>query len=367
MKLHHLCPLLMLACPLLFAGQTLSTLKATQTQICSVKLATSTRSVRVDNTPPAIKDCLKAVNSAESITINCPASGNLTIDGIDKTKQNNDFYAAQMLAECVKQSAQVNILSNADEMLLKQLGETTSTQQIKATFQDRWISSFELGYKQQNGYNEIGERTGFDQGGVTGSFKLNGRWQARNKLPVISAIANFEIGVIFGKNPTVNDNIPESNEAKFNDVTDSIDGYIKGLYSPSWDFMRSDDGDSVLSFAALGGLRSLDETTQGNELARYYGGGLEFNLYSEGILINQNALPRARVSSFYIRTTDYGSLQDIGLWRIQAQFQLVKDKPFLIGFEANLGPDDLDDYSVTISVRQSTDSLLKFFGFITES
>ncbi|MGI2900672.1 hypothetical protein [Shewanella algae] len=120
----------------------------------------------------------------------------------------------------------------------------------------------------------------------------------------------------------------------------------------------------AIDLIAQTGLSSLPVIYYLEQLFRYYGGGLEFNLYSDTILRDQNALPRAKVGGYFLRTTNYSSLSDINFFRISAQFQLVENKPFLVGFDANLGPDDLDDYSVTFSIRQNTEDLLKFFGFM---
>ncbi|ACJ26968.1 hypothetical protein swp_0124 [Shewanella piezotolerans WP3] len=374
MKLLKITPLLLCGLsPLVFAGQTLNSAGATQTQLCYSSLNKLKPSISALSSTITIDACLSAKDPTKQITISCPSSNNVDIDGIDKLKLKNDGLAANVFANCLSEIADSGTaLGSQDTAALTQLALTTQvsnpttdekTAETLTNTSNRWISSFELGYKQQNGYDDDGKRTGFDQGGVTGSLKLNGRW--KNGWGWSDAVTNFEVGVAFGQNPTVNEEKSDPNAAGFNDVTDTIDGYMKYLYSPGH-FMATANGDSVLSFAALAGIRSLDEATQGNELARYYGGGLEFNLYSAGVEENSNALPRARVGGYFVRTTNHGAMTDVNLWVIQAQYQLVADKPFLLGFKANLGPDDLDDYSVTLSVRQDTAKLLSFFGFITE-
>ena len=362
MNLLKITPLLLCGLsPLVFAGQTLNSAGATQTQTCYNSLNTLKPSISALDSTKTIDACLNAKDPTKQIIINCPSSNNVDIDGIDKVKLKNDGLAANVFANCLSEiSASGTALTSKDSAILTQL---TASKKANDT-SNRWISSFELGYKQQNGYDDDGKRTGFDQGGITGSLKLNGRWK-NWAFGWDDSVTNFEIGVAFGQNPTVNEEKSDPNAAGFNDVTDTIDGYMKYLYSPGH-FMATASGDSVLSFAALAGIRSLDEATQGNELARYYGGGLEFNLYSTGVEENSNALPRARVGGYFVRTTNHGAMTDVNLWVIQAQYQLVADKPFLLGFKANLGPDDLDDYSVTLSVRQDTAKLLSFFGFITE-
>ncbi|MEZ9197911.1 hypothetical protein [Shewanella sp. 10N.286.54.B9] len=375
MNLLKITPLLLCGLsPLVFAGQTLNSAGATQTQTCYNSLSTLKPSISALDSTKTIDACLNAKDPTKQIIINCPSSNNVGIDGIDKVKLKNDGLAANVFANCLSEIAASGVaLTSQDNAILTQLTASKiatrsqitkgKTAKEKNDTTKRWISSFELGYKQQNGYDDDGKRTGFDQGGVTGSLKLNGRW--KNGWGWSDAVTNFEVGVAFGQNPTVNEEKPDPDAAGFNDVTDTIDGYMKYLYSPGH-FMATASGDSVLSFAALAGIRSLDEATQGNELARYYGGGLEFNLYSTGVEENSNALPRARVGGYFVRTTNHGAMTDVNLWVIQAQYQLVADKPFLLGFKANLGPDDLDDYSVTLSVRQDTAKLLSFFGFITE-
>lgn len=362
MKLPRVTPLLFIVIsPFAMAGQSLDTTNATQTQACYNSLLKLKPSISTINKSITIDTCLKSVDPTKKIEVNCAPSNTLSIDGIDETKLSNDKLAANLLSRCIHEMKDNDHqLSAQDREVLLLL--SPKYQQISDTH-NRWISAFELGYKQQNGYDDNGNRTGFDQGGITGSLKLNGRW--KNSWGWNDAVTNFEVGVVFGKNPTVNEDKPDPENTKFNDVTDTIDGYLKFLWSPGH-FMATENGDSVLSFAFLTGIRSLDEAQEGNELARYYGGGLEFNLYKEGVALNQNALPRAKIGSYYVRTSNYGAMTDVGLWVIQAQYQLVEDKPFLLGFKANLGPDELDDYSVTLSVRQDTAELLRFFGFITE-
>ncbi|MDL2196917.1 hypothetical protein [Shewanella algae] len=362
MKLHWgILALAVFNAPLVFAGQEIDTNGATQTQLCFDKLTTATQKLEFEDTAPEVKQCFKTTDKTKQITINCPASGTTNLSGIDTVKQGYDRFAIQMLQMCLTQAEQAGAtLTDGDKSILKTLGQGAVSNNSK-NYQGRWLSSFELGYKQQNSYNEAGERSGFDQGGVTASFMLNGRWQ--NAWGWNDAVTNFEVGVLFEKSPTVTEKKPNFADTSFNDVTDSIDGYLKFLWSPGG-IAASNNGDSVLSLAILTGVRSLDEAKQGNELARYYGGGLEFNLYSDTILRDQNALPRAKVGGYFLRTTNYSSLSDINFFRISAQFQLVENKPFLVGFDANLGPDDLDDYSVTFSIRQNTEDLLKFFGFM---
>ncbi|RPA64107.1 hypothetical protein EGC86_02210 [Shewanella frigidimarina] len=362
MKLIKTTSLLLLCVlsPLVLAGQKLIVDGAKQSQVCYSSLINRKNSISTLNKTTTIDTCLQSNDPTKQIIINCQPSNTLSIEGVDKVKLANDMLAANMFASCLEEvKASGQIMTSQDNKLLTQL---TSTIKSEDTI-NRWISSFELGYKHQNGYDEEGNRTGFDQGGITGSLKLNGRW--KNSWGWSDAVTNFEVGVVFEQYPTVNEDKPDPEVSEFNDVTDAIDGYLKFLYSPGH-FMATEDGDSVLSFAVLAGVRSLDEASPGNELARYYGGGLEFNLYSMGFSKYQNGLPRARVGTYFVRTSNYGVREDVNVWVIQAQYQLVEDKPFLLGFNANLGPDDLDDYSVTLSVRQDTAKLMSFFGFISE-
>ncbi|QQX80226.1 hypothetical protein JK628_22625 [Shewanella sp. KX20019] len=376
MNLLKITPLLVAGfMPLAFAGQTLNTVGATQTQFCYSSLMQLKPSISALNSTTTIDTCLLLTKDpAKQVIISCPSSNNVDIDGIDKAKLKNDGLAVILFASCLAEiESSGTAFTSQDTAVLTQLTATkiasanpTADEKPTKTLNNtsnRWISSFELGYKQQNGYDDDGKRTGFDQGGITGSLKLNGRW--RNSWGWSDAVTNFEVGVAFGQNPTVNEEKSDPDAAGFNDVTDTIDGYMKFLYSPGH-IMATQNGDSVLSFAALAGIRSLDEATPGNELARYYGGGLEFNLYNQGVEKDNNALPRARIGGYFVRTSNHGAMTGVNLWVVQAQYQLVADKPFLLGFKANLGPDDLDDYSVTLSVRQDTAKLLSFFGFITE-
>ncbi|WP_026970869.1 hypothetical protein [Aliagarivorans marinus] len=277
--------------------------------------------------------------------------------------------AAHRLAECVNLAEVKSEIASEKGELYREL---LSLAEGKTVHTSKWISTFEIGYQLGVGYDKDGKSTGLTESSPTANLRINGRWTPATIFRSI----NTEVGVAFGSASTTTGATEEGGSdsegnqmpSGFNDVSDTVDFGFKAVFVPSgiWSkWLASDNLDSSLGISTVVGFRSREEATDGNELTHYLGAGFEYNYYGRDLSRHsptKNALPKGRLSVLYLKAEEWGAREDADVLSLRGFYQIVEGRPFLLGFHAEFGPGESDDYSIRFSVRQETSKLLDFFG-----
>lgn len=315
--------------------------------------------------------CTDYTSIPNRLVVECPIDKIVESDyeELTKVKSELEIDVTNTLSVClVKELRQLKDNSSSlDAVNAKKLYEQITQYSyigIKDKDKDssRWLSSLTFGYQQLTGYDEFKDSTGLDQSGFIADLNVNGRWRPDYFRFDTRAIVSAEAGMKLGQTPTtIDETKSQTTPSGFNDVSDSIDGYIKILYSPGG-FLVSQNGDSVLSLGGVIGFNNRDEASKGNELTRYWGVGIDFNMYDKDATKEPNQLPRGNLSIYWMRPEEYAEIKDPNVFSIHAQYQLVEKIPFLVGIKANLGPDDKDDFAVTFTFRFTGQKIIDFFS-----
>ncbi|CAM3928845.1 hypothetical protein VA7868_00460 [Vibrio aerogenes CECT 7868] len=299
--------------------------------------------------------CLSLNEEAGKLTIRCPE---LPSPDTDTTNQKSEKEMARQEAE-KKISLALNQCLEEQTPALKQTNRTENIQYSE--LRKNWLSTFELGYKRQNNYKEEGERS-FDKNSYLAALSVNGRWYNDNNwfnllslewLPI--DLLGMETKVTFSEAPSAQkkDGIKPTN---FNAVTNSVDAYTTLRMGKALDKYNS------MNLGLTLGLRTLDDAVSSDELTRYWGPGIEFNVYSQAISQGLNTQPRGSLKAYWTRFSDYATRSGQNVWMIQARFQLIEAQPYIISLDAELDKNERDNYSVSFIVRQDTSTLLSFLG-----
>ncbi|SHO58653.1 hypothetical protein [Vibrio quintilis] len=286
----------------------------------------------------------------------CPIMGLLLLVTNVSVSAGTQTTAATKTAENTKEQT---TSENAEE----QTTQKSTEGQTPSALSQTWLSTFELGYKRQNDYDDEGNRT-FNKNSYIASLNVNGRWNYNDGfLPddwyfswLPDDLLHLETGVIFSEAPSAEEKT-SIKPTTFNTVTHSVDAYTDLTLG------KNMDNYATFNVGLKLGLRTLDNAVSSDELARYWGPGVEFNVYSQDIREGRNTRPRGSLKAYWTRFSDYGTRSGQNVWLIQARFKLAENKPYIISLDAELDKNERDNYSVSFIVRQDTDDLLKFFGF----
>ncbi|WP_163930345.1 hypothetical protein [Paraferrimonas sp. SM1919] len=340
-----------------------------------------TTSFQIDTTKTDKQCLLKLDTDGKYYQLNCkdtPDIENANADDKNAIKVARKKETESNLLSCINiKVASGKELTSEDKSFQKKFEDP---KKAKTVFQfgglTHWVSQFTIGYKQQNDFSEektmvdgqektIYTSKGLTKGTLVASLLVDGRWSMVDRVDqshwLDGFIFNFGSGVIFGQSPSYKPTgeATAHEGAKFNNVSGSVDAYVKFIASPGTNW---GNGSTVLSFGGLYGARSQDNATPEDQLNRYYGGGGELRYYGREISANENFLPIFSASAYRLKTESWGTVRDKWVTSLHVRYKPLNDYDLLLGVDATLGPQGADDVGVLIVYRKSVGDLLGFFN-----